>query len=718
MTDETNDETTNPRDIEGFLATARHRFHEAAEAERKIRDEARIDIRYLAGQQWDDNVLMERRNSGRPALTFNKLPTFVQSIANEARQNKPQPSVNPISGGASAEVAKVLNGIIRHVQYRSKADVAYDTALEYAASGSFGYFRFLTEYCDDESEDQELTIKPVFDPFSIYGVLLPACMGKPCPWAFVIERMPKTEFKIKYPNAEATSIDFQGDLVHGAGDWFGTDDVMIAEYWHVETKRKKNKAGRDILVHTVKQCVINGIEVLDDSETEWLGDSIPIVPVLGKQLIVDGEVKIFSLVRFLRDPQQLFNFYKSGIAEKIALGNRVPYIGYEGQFTDPKWKDANTKNYPYLEAKGVMLNGALAPLPQRQQFEEQIQALSVAAGQESDDMKAIAGIFDASLGSQGNETSGIGIQKRQQQSNITNLHFSDNLNRAEWEGCLIMLQVIPKIYDKPGRQVRIVGEDETQSVITVNQPYRDPESGMQKHYPLDRGKYDVVVTTGPSYTTARQEGAETLGQVFKAVPTVFPILGDLWVGSMDYPWSEEGARRLKAMLPPQVQSEEQGAQQIPPAVQQHVAQLEQQLQQAHAFAQSLHEQMAAKVPEIQSKMEIATMHEEMKRVIAFATLDARDGLALLQGDLEAVKHRLDMIGDAHMQQATQDHAIAMQRGDQQHQVAQQQDAQAHQGDMAGQAQDAAAQGQQSDQEHQASMADQAQQAAAQMPKAA
>lgn len=699
MTEETN---TNPRDKDAFLATARERFRQAEEAEREVRDEARIDLRFLAGDQWEERVMQERRQTGRPALVFNKLPTFVQSVANEVRQNKPQPKVNPVSGGASAETAKVYNGLIRHIQYRSKADISYDTALEYAASCGFGYFRFLTEYCELDSDDQEIKVEACLDPFSIYGVMIPAALGKPCPFAFVIDRMSREEFRQKYPKSEAVSLDFQGDFVAQAGEtWFGSDDVLVAEYWYIEYKERKSKSpsGRMVMEPRVKFAVINGLEILE--ETDWAGDTIPIEAVLGKQTIVDGKIKLFSLVRFLRDPQQLFNFYKSGIAEKIGLGNRVPYIGYEGQFNDPKWKDANVKNYPYLEAKGVMLGGQIAPLPQRQQFEEQIQALSVAASQESDDMKAIAGIFDASLGAQGNETSGIGIARRQQQSSITNLHFSDNLNRAEWNGCLKLIQLIPLIYDKPGRQARIIGEDEAHSLVTLNQKYQDAETGADKHYPLDVGKYDVVVTTGPSFTSARQEGAETLGQLFKAVPQLVQILGDLYVGSLDYTWSEEGARRMKAMLPPQVQSEEEkGSQQIPPQVQQQMQQQGQMIQQ---LTQAVHQQaqeIEAKKFELDSRERIVAMQEQTKRDIAIATLNQKEGLAILEQDLASIKHRLDM-----------QHEAGMQQTDQQHQAG-----------MAGQQQDAAAESQGAAQDHAAGMQQSAQDAAAeqarQVPEAA
>src|ERR1039457_4526118 len=194
-------------------------------------------------------------------------------------------------------------------------------------------------------------------------------------------------------------------------------------------------------------------------------------------MIINGKVHLFSLIRHVRDPQQLLNIYKSAIAEKIGLGNRVPYIGAKGQFKDPRWESANNVNYAYLEYEPVSINGQLAGPPQRQQMEEQIQALSVAAAQEVEDLKSGMGIFDASLGSSGNETAGVAIGARQRQSNVTNFHFSDNLNRAEWALGTKLLKVIPKIYDRPGRQVRIVGEDQQHSVVVVNKQYTDEKTG-------------------------------------------------------------------------------------------------------------------------------------------------------------------------------------------------------------------------------------------------
>lgn len=698
------------------IKVVRDEFKRAQDEERAVREDSAEDIRFVGGEQWNAALKAKREAAGKPALTFNKLPTFIQSVANAARMNKQATQVSPIGGGSTEDVAVVLNGIKRHIDYRSRADIAKDTALDYSAAGGFGFIRFITEYCSPESFDQDVKILTVQDPFSIYGALMPACRGQKCRKAWVVETISKEEYRLQYGNGEPTSWD--SSEWRDAGDWVEGDNVRIAEYWYVEPAKKTlrllvNSDGstkpvyledlegdikalnlpwvpgpeddkpleRKVDVDQVKFCKISGTGVIPDTETDWVGDSIPIVAVLGRQMIIDGQVKLISLVRFARDPQQLLNIYKSGIAQKIALQNKVPYVGPIGSFTDSKWLDANTVDYAFLEYTPVEgPNGQVMPPPQRQAIEEQIQALSMAANAETDDLKSIMGIFDPSLGERSNETSGIGIARRQQQSNITNYHFVDNLNRAEWELSQKLLKVIPKVYDRPGRQVRIVGDDQKHSVVVVNQPYKDPETGQQKHFPLDVGDYDVVVTTGPDYSTARLEGAETLGNLFKAAPQLVPLLGDLWMGSLDYSWSREAARRLKAAAPQNIVADpkDQGEQQVPPQFTQQLQQAQQEAQQAHAFAQSLHEQMQSKAQEIESKermhaqdLQFAREKLQVETELGMAKYASTEAVEELRQELAALKHESELEHQRAMQAADHDHAAQLQADAQNHQVAMQ-----------------------------------------------
>lgn len=692
------DTITDPSDVTGFLTTMRKRFEQARADEKEIRDEGRIDQLYLAGKgQWSDAAAAQRTSEKRPMKTFNLLPTFVQSITNEFRQNKPQPKVNPISSGANPETAKILNGCIRHVQYRSMADVAYSGAGKDAVGHSFGFFRLITEESEDPTSfEQELTIKAVPDSFTVYGVMKPHALGQRVPWAFIVERITREEHKRLYPEAEASLRDFQFDE-YADSSWCGYDDVQIAEYWYEEAKQRRyllledgrkgyadelGKHGgvvvreRDVTERSIKQCFTNGVEIL--SETEWIGSTIPIFGVYGEVAIVEGKIQIFSLIRFLRAPQESFNFIWTGILEKLALANRVPYIGYTGQFKDPKWKDSNVRNYTHLEVEPVLVDGRLAPLPQRQQLEEQIVALCNAAMQLHDLMKATVGIFDASLGQAGNEVSGTAINARNRQSNVTNLHFSDNLTRTQWEACLVYLDLIPKVYNETGRIARIIGDDESHSVVTLNQPYTD-ENGKPQHYDISKGKYDVVVTTSPGYQAEQQETSTQLSELIRAEPALINIIGDVWARSQGAPWSEEVAERFKKMLPPALQ-EDKGGQEDPAALQQKVAQSGQMIQQLTDQVHQLAQEIESKKFELDSRERIAADQELTKRTLGIAALDQKDGLALLVQEIQHMRAERDQQNATAMQDAAQQHQSGMQAADQQHQAEQQAGAQQHAAD--------------------------------------
>src|SRR5947209_16452674 len=153
---------------EDLLKLARERFERARVAEREIREEAATDLRFVVGDQWADALKRDRELAKRPALVFNKLTGPIQQVSNEARENKPAIKVHPIADGADKDTADVLQGIIRHVEYASSADRAYETALEQAVSCGFGYFRFLTQYCDDEGFEQDITIEAIPDQMSVY----------------------------------------------------------------------------------------------------------------------------------------------------------------------------------------------------------------------------------------------------------------------------------------------------------------------------------------------------------------------------------------------------------------------------------------------------------------------------------------------------------------------------------------------------------------------
>ena len=367
-----------PTSTEEFLALARKRFDAAAAEEKELRTKFVSDLKFASpdgDDQWDPQVKMQRENAGRPAMSFPRCHTFVQQVSNDARQRKPQIKFSPRLD-QDEDTADVLEGLARYIQYDSQAQVAYETAIEYSAGASFGYFRFLTSYVDDDSDDLELKVVPVLDPLCIYGVLVPACFGRKPRFAFVVEDMPKEEYKQAYPKSELASLSWV-DAEKQADGWISADTVRVAEYWYIEEKTVEGKKRPQ---QVVKFCKTNGLEVLPDSETEWPGSrsGIPIVPVLGKQMIMEGKPKLFSVVRPQKGAQQLINYSKSRIAETLSTAPISPFMVANGQINgfEAEWASLNTVNRPFLTYNMVDAAGRPVPPPARQTFEPPIQSLS------------------------------------------------------------------------------------------------------------------------------------------------------------------------------------------------------------------------------------------------------------------------------------------------------------------------------------------------------
>lgn len=713
-----------------FIATAKKRFKQAAEDEHDIRLEAIKDLEFVAGDQWDSQLKADRHAAQRPVLTFNRLPTFVQLIANEARQNKAQIKFSPSDDEAHKDTAEVFEGLARYIQYASDAGIAYETALEYAVACSFGYFRFLTSYIDDDSFDQELKIVPVVDPLSIYGVLIPSIFNRPAPWAFVVEDLPKEEFKNLYPKSAAATSGWESDM----GEWATGDSVRVAEYWQVEEsdkviyrdgKDREDEAEdgtvpeddkRTVKVQKVTFCKMTGMEVLPGTTTTWLGSSIPIIPVLGRQLVVKGKPKLFSLVRFQRDPQRMINMAKTRIAEIFGTAPVSPFIGAVGAFAgrETQWKTLNTQLTPYLEYNIQDVNGKPIPPPARQTFEPPIQSLAEFTAQEVDDLKAISGIFDQSLGEGTNDQSGTAIGKRQKQSNATNLHFNDNLERGYKKGAVVIEELIPPIYGFGKRTIKILGPDDTPKIVKVNQEFKD--KGQTFTHDLSKGKYEMIVTVAKSFSAKKQETFDMLSGVIGGNPQLILWFGDIFFKNSDTAGADQMAERAKRMLnimhPGLVEDDDQ--QPIPPQAQAQIAKGQQELQAMHAYAQQQEQEVQkltlekqAHIVEGNYKLMLADKDRLTKVAIAEIYAKTQDESERKQYEHEVWKISHQSAHDAATQAV--DHA--------------------HEATQATQAQGAAALGQQSDQQaasesqasdqsHQAGMAEQAQQAAQDQPDGA
>ncbi len=598
----------DPKNDDELLAKARDRFIEAEEAENTQRELALDDLKFRAGQQWPRDMESARQLDRRPCLTINRLPQFLRQVTNDQRQNRPSIRVSPVDDKGDPETAKVLQGLIRHIEVDSHADIAYDTAFEAAATHGRGYFRLITEYLDETSFDLCIKIKRIRNPFTVY--MDPTCQEpdySDAMWGFIIRALSRDEFRRMYPDTDEGTLDIWASV----GDtWVTRDTVRLAEYFYLEREKMtlamlpdrsvvrqrdipqgmQPVATRTAYLPVVWWCKINGHAVLE--KTRWLGRHIPIIPVLGDELDIDGEVEVSGVVRHAKDPQRMYNYWVSAETETIALAPRAPFIAAEGQLEgyERQWATANVRNHPYLLYKPRSLGGAPLPPPARNTFEPPVQAITQARLMAADDLKATTGIYDAALGARSNETSGRAIRTRQVESDVANFHYMDNLARALRHCGRMLIDLIPQVYDTQ-RALRIIGEDGEERQVQVNAPYID-ERGQQRLYDLTTGRYDVVVHTGPSFTTKRQETVDAMMQLTQAYPPLFQMAGDLLVKNMDWPGAQEISERLKKAVPPELLQSEDGAtpEDQLAQMQQAIPQLQQQIEALNAYAQQCEQQ--------------------------------------------------------------------------------------------------------------------------------
>ncbi len=589
-----------------IVQEAQERLEAAWAQDRENREDAFTDLKFLAGDQWPNDIRLQREAQNRPCLTINRLPQFVNQVANTVRMNPPAIKAIPSGGEATAELAEIYSGLFRQIQYRSNATHVFANAVYYAVACGIGHFRIATDYVDDDAFDQEILIKRIQHPLSVFwdpaAVEPSRCDAEYC---LVSEMIGRKEFQKRFPGAAMADFEAPSDLNAESGlFWANRDAVRVCEYWvkrpHERTIARlatgetiditdvdvsaplavviagldpaiqRNMDGRDepghdntlssqiiatrkVRSYKIEHYLLSGEEVLE-GPNEWPGRYIPIFPVIGSETALETKVIRSGLVRFSRDPQQLYNFWRSSAAEAIALAPRAPFLVTPAMISKFKgqWDTQNTVTRPYLLYEPDP--DAPGGRPMREPPPDIPAALVNEAALASDEMKATTGIYDAALGARSNEISGVAIRARENQGGASALHYQDNLMATLNHLGRALIDLAPKIYDSE-RTVRILQEDDSHAPVRINVPVMGVDGKPMLLNDLGQGTYDVRVKIGPAYATRRAEAADSMLQFIQAVPQAASVAGDLVARNMDWPGADEIADRLKATLPPQVTGE-------------------------------------------------------------------------------------------------------------------------------------------------------------------
>ncbi len=548
---------------EKILLEIKDRLQKAIDEDNENRKLALSDLEFIGveGAQWPSAIRASREADGRPCITTNKLPTFIDQVVGDQRMNRPSIKVIPVDSKADPAIAEILGGWIKHVQQASKADIAIDHGFEHAVSCGYGAIRVVTEYSDEDSFNQDAYIRKINNALSVYWGKHSEYDCSDAKYCIIIGDMDREEFKETYGHDPMPFNPADSRYVEG---WCNANTVRLAEYFIKEPITKiiylledgsvveKLPPGeipikkRSSVGYEIKWYLASGNKILD--EKIWPGKKyIPIIPIWGKEINVGGKRIIRGLIRNAKDAQRLYNFWNSVDTELVALAPKAPYLATAKQIKghEPQWREAHRKNFPYL----LFNPDEKAPgWPRREAPPQASSAMVTKIQQVDQEIRDTMGLQKASLGMQSNERSGAAIRERKMEGDVGTFAFIDNLKRSMEQLGRVLVDVAPGVLDTE-RIIRLGLEGGLQKFEAINIE-TTPDGPIVND--LSIGKYDVVITVGPSFTTQRSEARQSMSEFIQYYREAAPLIGDLYAKSMDWPGAEEMAERLEYLLPPEV----------------------------------------------------------------------------------------------------------------------------------------------------------------------
>jgi len=612
------------------------------DADTMNRQEGLEDLKFVNGDQWPVELQNSRNLESRPVLTINKLDGYCRQVTNQQRQQRPRIKVHATNNQADVKTAEVIEGMTRHIEVNSNADNAYDTGFDHAVRMGWGFWRVTTDYVKEDSFDQEIYIDSIPNPFTVYfDPNSEAVDGSDAERCLITTMMSKAKFRKLYPNNDDGTSFTQRGTGDSQSEWITKEDIRIAEYFYVyresatlyqlsngtstfaegkDFRARLEAAGIQILderksfKRTIKWKKLTAMEVIE--ERDWPGTYIPVVPVYGRHVVIGDKRHKFGMVRHAKDAQRMYNFWQTTITESVALAPKAKWIMAEGQDEghESEWAAANVKSFPLLRYKQTDIDGQTAPPPQRLQPEPPPAGVMAAAAGINQDIATLMGIFDPSQQLPGN-ISGKALNGQQQQVDLTNFDFYDNLTKSIAHTGKIILDLIPHIYDSQ-RVMRIIGDDGKPDLVTINEGKQDENGVFKIMHDMTVGQYDVVMDTGPGFNSKRQAAVESMMPLVTGNPDLFKVAGDLVFRNMDFPGAEIIADRLAASNP-LAQIDDKSP--VPPQVQM-------QLKQNQAQMQQMQQQMQQMQMVIKQRQDIEQVKQdaETKRVIIKETNRAHD----------------------------------------------------------------------------------------------
>jgi len=578
-------------DEAGFLRSMREMFANDEMFDHDNHVAGVEDLEFLVGKQWDDEVASKRIAKKKPTLTINRLPAFVAQVVGSRLQNETVIDVRPDIDG-TVPVAAVRRGLMRSIQKISKADIAYDNALIGSVTAGIGNFQLEIDYENEEVWHQSLQISAISDHFSVvWDRNRTDPTGADATRCFIIETMPEDSFRYEYPWATPSDIisdRMPAELLHS--NWYDRGDVRIVTFWQMREHRRDialTTSGKTVDITDVQDLTTIGQIQVDRNGNPMIRtvyrkyaqmyrcsgadvlegpyklpiDRVPVFRVPGWEIKIGNTLHRWGLIRFMKDPQRLHNFWRSAVAERIMQSPKNTWVASAEAVAgrEKQWRTSHISDDPLL-----VYNGDAGTKPERMPPVQVEEALIAQAQITTQDLKDVSNIHEANLGMPSNEVSGVAIREREHVSDTGTQIYNSNLTKAIEECGRVCNTLIPFVYDTP-RIISVLGDNDREFMIPIN----DIANGA---IDITAGKYKVTVTTGPSFRTKREQAAESMLGMSTAMPNLMALAADYIVEAQDWPNAEKIANRIRKTLPPQLLDEDE----ITPAIAQKMQEGQQQ----------------------------------------------------------------------------------------------------------------------------------------------
>ncbi|HFE8668170.1 portal protein [Acinetobacter baumannii] len=626
--------------------------------ERGVEDKEFVTVK---GAQWEDGAVARRTAEGKPSLEFNLCRAYCRQQINTQRQNRAQVKVVPVDNGADADKANIIEGLIKDTEESSDAESAYDQAAENAVYGAIGFFRIVTDYVSELSFNQEPRFMTVHNPHAWYiDPQSKALDGSDARWAVGGEWVDKDIIEDKY-GANAV-VDF---AMSEYSDWCNTEDktVLIVEYfkieevsdelWMLEDGTTNYKSAlldefgvsenelkplvtnfRPTTRTEVKWYKASGSKVLE--ETVFPGKYIPVIPVYGEVTYIGEERYLHSLVHFAKDPQRLYNYWKSTEAQILQKNQDdilvVDPKGVSGH--EEEWRDPS--KFAAVHYKHMDDNQQSIPAPYRIGAAQPPVGVLNAAESAKVAITDILNMHAPIMGGDSQEVSGVAIGMRQRQSETAQFHLQDNLNKSIRHAGRILLGLYQALYTVPMVR-RIIGADGEAKQINLFDKTAD---GVLADVTI--GRYDVRMDTGPSFNTQREQNFALMMQLLSMNPQLFSLIGDILLQNSPLLNAKEISERIRSTMPPQVLGK--GEQIDPEQAKAQIQQLDQLVQKMTADIEMLQKEVNDKDKEHQLEMFKAQLQYEKDIQVAQINAASRADVQELKGAVDLMKQQVASIG--------------------------------------------------------------------------